>query len=164
MPKQKPGKSEQTVGTPPEFLAAVRGRFGMIGWDLAATADNSVAGCFAYFGPGSLDGEDSLAQDWPKAKLCWLNPPFGNIAPFAAKACLESKRGVRTAMLVPASVGSNWFASYVFGKAAVLAIRPRLTFVGQKDPYPKDLILCLYGPWSPPGFALWNWKSGEAAA
>jgi phage N-6-adenine-methyltransferase len=164
MPKQKPGKSEQTVQTPPAFVAAVQARFGRIGFDLAATAENSVAGALAFFGPRSLDGEDAFTQEWPRGKLCWLNPPFGNVRPFATKAAAEAKRGIRTAMLVPASVGSNWFAEHVHGKAMVLALRPRLTFVGQEDPYPKDLILCLYGPWYPAGFATWQWNNETEVA
>jgi phage N-6-adenine-methyltransferase len=165
MPKQKPRRSEQTVCTPREFLSAVEERFGVIDWDLAASADNAVTG--KYLGPGAPRGADSLAVDWamlptPPYQCLWLNPPFGNIAKFAAK-CAEQAPAIAGSilMLVPASVGTNWFAQHVHRKALVLALRPRLTFVGHEDPYPKDLMLAIYGRWVVPAFDTWRWDSGE---
>lgn len=162
MPKQRPHKSEQAVGTPRAFLQAVEERFGVIDWDLAATASNAVTG--KYLGPGASRGEDSLAVDWamlPGAVdgRLWINPPFGKIAKFAAK-CAEQAPAIdgEILMLVPASVGTNWFAGHVHGNALVLALRPRLTFVGHKDPYPKDLMLVVFGRWVVPAFDLWRWK------
>ena len=59
-------------------------------------------------------------------------------------------------MLVPASVGSCWFADHVFGKALVLPLRPRLVFVGETHPYPKDLMALAWEGYA--GFELWKWK------
>ena len=42
VPIQKPGRSRQDYGTPPEFLAAVVARFGPLAFDLAASRDNAV--------------------------------------------------------------------------------------------------------------------------
>jgi phage N-6-adenine-methyltransferase len=165
MPKQKPGRSEQTVGTPRAFLNAVEDRFGVIDWDLAATAANAVTGKF--LGPGAPRGEDSLAVDWamlpaPPRPVFWLNPPYSNIKPFARK-CAEQAPAIpgEIVMLVPASISTEWFAQYVHRRALVLAIRPRLTFVGQSDPYPKDLMLVVYGRWIAPGFETWRWDGAE---
>lgn len=159
MPQQKPGRSDQDVGTPPEFLEPVQRRFGPIGLDLAASNDNHVVSL--WLGPGSplRGGDDALADglSWAGRTLRWLNPPFGNIAPWAAK-CAAQRHHAFIAMLTPASVSSNWYAEHVYGKALVLAIRPRLTFVGSPDPFPKDLILSLWGPLVCPGFDLWRWK------
>ncbi len=166
MPKQKPGKSEQAVGTPPEFLYAVQERFGSIWWDLAATKKNSVSGS-RFLGPGSSADENALAADWavlPQAPgdVMWLNPPYGNIRPFVAKAA-EQAPALRATLvvLVPASVGTEWFARHVHRKALVLALRPRLTFVGSTDPYPKDLMLVVFGRWVVPGFDVWRWDGGK---
>lgn len=158
MPVQKPGRSEQIVCTPPEFIEAVTKRFGGIGWDLAALAENSVmrnTNRAAYFGPDHANEEnrDSLKVSWGSAALQWLNPPFGNIAPWAEKA---ASCGSRVAMLVPASVGSNWFRDHVHGKAFVLALSPRLKFVGHASSFPKDLMLCIYGL-GVHGFDVWRW-------
>lgn len=146
----------QEVATPPEFLKAVTERFGTIVWDLAADESNHVVD--GWFGPGSQFGEDSLVQNWSvnNLGLLWLNPPFKMIRKFAAKCKAESANGARIAMLIPSSVSTNWFAELIYGSALVLPIRPRITFVGSKEPYPKDLMLCVYG--EPAGFECWNWN------
>jgi hypothetical protein len=64
-------------------------------------------------------------------------------------------------MLTPASVSTEWFNDSVHGQALVLAIRPRIKFVGHADPYPKDLILSCYG--EPPGFDTWRWDEHQVS-
>lgn len=165
MPRQKPGNSVQSVGTPPEFLRAVEQRFGELRWDLAADETNHVTP--EWSGPGSPSQPDSLAGVWRELPpgLLWLNPPYGNIAPWAEKCSrwrfgdYGNSRQQRIAFLVPASVGANWFAEHVDGKAFVLFLRPRLTFVGHKDPYPKDLMLAVYG--EGPGYECWRWSAAR---
>ena len=152
-PKQKPGKSEQIVCTPRVLLDAVEARFGAIKYDLACSEANKVC-------PDAYSVEasgDSLGCMWPLADdgLCYLNPPYGNITPWAKKAHGSS---ARIAMLVPASIGSNWFRDHVHGKAYVLALNPRVTFVGHSAAYPKDLILAVYGH-GLTGFDVWRWCS-----
>jgi phage N-6-adenine-methyltransferase len=154
MPAQKPGKSRQDFATPRPFLDAVEKRFGPIRVDLAAHQDNHVVE--RWFGPGSAD-VDAFAMDWAAlAGVLWLNPPFADIEPWAKKAREDGERGARVTMLVPAAVGSNWFARHVHHNALVLAIRPRLVFDGVNS-YPKDLMLCAWGPWVAPGFDVWRW-------
>jgi len=157
MPAQKPHRSEQVVCTPRELLIAVAKRFGPIQCDLACTRDNAVVPhCYA------IEDGSSLAREWPSARagLCWLNPPFGDVEPWARK-CAEGETNV--AMLVPASVGTRWYADYVHGRAFVLALSPRVQFVGHGASFPKDLLLCVYGA-GLHGFDLWQWKPrrGEA--
>lgn len=157
MPRQKPRESEQIVCTPPEFLHAVQRRFGPIGLDLAATRENRV--CPMHFGPGSELALDTLDPkvSWSGRTLRWLNPPFGNIPPFARK-CAEQRHHAPIALLTPAGVSTLWFADFIHGKALVLALRPKLIFVGQEQSFPKDLILSVYGPYIAPGFDTWKWK------
>jgi DNA (cytosine-5)-methyltransferase 1 len=170
MPRQRPGKSEQDVGTPPAFVTAASAYVGgAIAWDLAATQHNRVT--YRYLGPSSTAGEDALAVSWHRlprkpGEWLWLNPPFGNIAPWAAKCAAEAWLGAPILLLVPAAVGSNWFNDYVFGKADVMAFRPRLTFVGQEDPYPKDCVLCVFRPGAVPlqPFMTWKWDASMEAA
>lgn len=152
VPEQKPGRSEQEVQTPPEFIAAVVARWGPIAFDLSASAENTQA-------PAFFDREaDALKQDWTRLKgNLWLNPEFGNIAPFAEK-CRES-RGLgserKIFLLTPAGVSTNWFYENVYREARVIAIQ-RLRFVGHEQDYPKDLILSVYG--DPIDFEVWRWK------
>lgn len=151
MPPQKPGRSKQDYSTPDDFMAAVVDRFGTPHYDLAAEIGNAWAAC--YFTPE----KDSLAAEsvWPTNDyLCWLNPPYDNIAPWAKK-CLESKSKIL--FLTPASVGANWFQRWVMHKAYVLFLTPRLSFDG-KNPYPKDCILSVFNSGCGPGFDGWKWK------
>jgi phage N-6-adenine-methyltransferase len=153
MPAQKPHRSRQDYGTPRALLDAVKRVFGEIDFDLAADASNAVAPCYY------TEADDALRADtpWPRDALCWLNPPFGRIAPWAARCAAEAQQGARVLMLAPASIGSAWFAAYVHKHAYVLALRPRLTFAGCDAPYPKDCILAVYG-FGEVGFDVWEWR------
>jgi phage N-6-adenine-methyltransferase len=163
-PQQKPGRSKQDYGTPPEFVAAVKWKLGIdeFRMDLAATAANRVASSFYacdQFG-------DSLTREWPLDGWNWLNPPFSRLAPWVQKAYETAQAGGHVAVLVPAGVGANWWRDWVHEKADVLLLNGRLTFVGCEDPYPKDCALLLY---SPPSIAcrgsydVWTWQSVDAS-
>jgi hypothetical protein len=156
-PVQKPGRSWQAVGTPRALLDAVELRYGRIAFDLAADTDNRVVPL--YFGPGSPLGEDALARDWSLIGgdgPLWLNPPFGNISPFAKK-CAQHRHEKTIAMLVPLTT-ANWARDYVFPFAFVRGLNPRVTFVGHSQAFPKDVMVCVYGPGVPPGFDCWRWR------
>lgn len=170
MPRQKPGLSETVVRTPPEFLAAAKRLLGIkeFAIDLAACDDNAVA-------PVWITKEmDSLSVDWAEASggdWCWLNPPYDDIATWAAKCLEESKRGARIAFLVPSSTGTNWWDDFVHKKALVKLLKGRIQFldklgqpIGSLDkkgrfkatPFPKDLVLILFG--AEPDYDVWAWK------
>lgn len=156
MPLQKPGRSKQDWATPPAFIFAVKRRLndGFV-VDLAADENNSVAP--AHFN----ESQNSLIQDWGGATVGgwgWLNPPYGDLRPWAEKAANESLDGARIAMLVPSSTGSNWWRDYVVNDAYILFLNGRLTFVGADGPYPKDLALLLYTPFIRSGSAVWDWR------
>lgn len=157
VPKQKPHRSKQDYATPWDFVHRVERRLGIAQFalDLAADVTNKKA-------PEWLaEDDDALAGYWDWAKMlydgewAWLNPPYTNIADWVAKCDKAQVDGARIALLVPASVGSNWFRDYVHEVAMVLALNGRISFDG-KNPYPKDLLLCLYG--LPPGFDVWDWR------
>jgi phage N-6-adenine-methyltransferase len=165
MPKQKRGSSEQTVETPPEFIDAVQDTFGPFSFDLAATPENAQARL--HFGPGApADRENSLTAKWPEGCLSWLNPPYDPITPWAQKCAIHARRSkpqTHILMLVPASVGANWYRDYVLPFADVYSVG-RLHFIGSPDPYPKDLVLCHYWALGGHKFKHWNWLSAEAKA
>ena len=160
-------RSRQTYQTPPEFLAAVERRFGEIGFDVAAEPETAAA-TFCW-----TKEDDAFKQDWAceyyvrkragLPMLLWLNPPFNNIAPWAER-CLETAgRGAEIVLLVPASVGANWYRDNVHGKADIYFLNGRLKFVGAVDPYPKDLMLVHYHrqALSNPKTYVWRWKADE---
>ncbi len=166
MPEQKPGRSKQDYGTPPEFLVAVKKLLGIhkFSHDFAASAHNAVAE--TYY-DAAIDALTMADDDWARMTggtgCGWLNPPYANIGPWAKK-CVEMSHSAHIAFLVPAGVGANWFRDYVHAKARVLFLNGRLTFVGATQPYPKDCILCLYGPDVTIGYDVWNWRTGELSS
>ena len=164
MPKQKPGKSKQDYQTPVALLDAVKRRLQIVDFrcDLAADSKNHV--CLPYI----TEEKASLVADWPETKggWCWLNPPFGDIEPWVAKAANASQNGTQVVMLVPASVGANWWRTWVEHYAYVSFLNGRLCFIpdwkeqGFKSPplYPKDCAILLYSNWSFLGHEIWSWK------
>lgn len=158
------GQSVQDVETPKDLLDAVVRRWGPLAIDLAATRENRKAD--RWLGPGSPIAEDSLSGElrgfWTSQidGAAWLNPPFGDLGPWVRRCSswlgCRNSRG-RTLLLVPASVGSNWWRDHVHEKAAVHFLNGRVKFVGHSGPYPKDLALCVYG--DRPGYHVWNWRA-----
>lgn len=153
------GSSKQDYGTPPEFLKAVKDLLKIydgFALDVAASHENAKADRYI------VETTDSLADDilWDsEGGWNWLNPPFGNIRPWVAKARQQTYvYGFRTAVLVPASVGSNWWSVYVDRHADVHFLNGRITFEGAKDPYPKDCALLLYHPAATGGYTCWAWQ------
>lgn len=165
MPVQKPGQSKQDYGTPSEFLTAVRSLLGIgqFGLDIAASAENAV--CESYYDEemnALAEGNSWLSLDG-EVGWSWLNPPYADIYPWAKKAYEESQRGAKIAMLVPLSI-AKWWVDWVDGKAAVLMLNGRITFVGESKPYPKDCALILYSPQNEwirqlPPYRVWEWKA-----
>ena len=150
-PRQKPGKSKQDYQTPVELLRAVKTRLRIdrFDYDLAASPENAV--CRQYY----TEKDNALIQPWGLGEgWDWCNPPFAKLAPWVMKAY---ETGSKICMLVPASVGSNWWDKWVHNKAYVLFLNPRLTFVGCNSPYPKDCAILLYGL-GKVGYDVWKWS------
>ena len=154
-PVQRPRtESRQDYGTPVEFIEAVEKRFGVLAYDLACTRENAKAPAGFYW-----PDEDALSKAWWSfTGNLWLNPPFANIDPWAEKLAKECRDRLGFSfLLTPASIGTEWFSKHVATKAIVLGLSPRLTFDGCDDPYPKDLMLSVYG-FGLHGFDTWRWK------
>jgi len=160
-PKQKPGRSKQDYVTPRVFWETVKGGLGIkrFAFDLAASADNTVARYFFH------EGDDALSQDWGRFKdkgWCWLNPPYAHIEPWVRKCWEETQKGCKIAVLLPAAVGSNWFRDWVHGKATLVCfLNGRLAFIPDKphELYPKDNILALFdGLVETTRYAVWDWR------
>ena len=156
-----------------------RETLGAITIDLAATDENAKAPRWI------TPEEDSLIQAWEIEigidGLGFLNPEFADIDPWAAK-CNGCVLG-SIALLVPASIGSEWFAEHCEANAKIVGLRPRICFEGchvlfpkshpragerKCDPscvgcatYPKDCMLSLWGPRfdREPKFQTWRWDA-----
>jgi hypothetical protein len=163
MPAQKPGKSQQEVATPWDFIDAVEARFGRIDWDLAATAEN----CVVRDADGSRlpcfysREQDSLKQDWGRITgLLYLNPEFADFEPWVRKAAEEATPTSRVLVLTKASVDSNWWWKWCQPHALTWALTPRITFVGHEIGFPGGLALHLFGLGAT-GWGRWRWKGKE---
>lgn len=153
-PRQKPGKSKQTYATPQELIDAVEHRFGAIDFDLAASKHNSVA--TDYFDLKADALAPSTSWELPGVKVAWLNPPFAHIDPWAKK-CAEHRDLQRWTLLLVPLGSQDWACEHVWGKAFVLKLRGRVTFVGETRGYIKDLVLACYG-FGVSGEAVWDWR------
>lgn len=158
-PKQKPGKSKQDYRTPVTFLDAVKRCLGIDAFDFDLCADDGNAVAPLYF------TKEFSALDEPTWKMGdgwnWMNPEFSNIAPWVARAYREAcDHGARTAVLIPASVGANWWRDYVDRRCEILLLNGRISFDGTA-PYPKDCALLLYHPIavSLPSYDVWTWRA-----
>lgn len=164
-PKQRPGRSTQNYATPDLFIQAVKARFDITHFvmDLAAGRRNTKA--LKFF----TEEDDALRQTWPCGGWNWLNPPYAHLGDWVEKAYTEALRGVQTLMLVPASVGANWWRDWVHEKASVLFLNGRLAFMPDKPKwlYPKDCVLLVYESprtidndnlYAPKWYDVWDWK------
>lgn len=143
MPAQKPGRSVQDVGTPTWLLRLIESTWGAIALDPAASHENHALDALYY-----TKEQNGLEQNWrtPTGTCVFVNPPYEDIRPWVKKAQETAYFwGNTVVVLVPASVGSNWWKDHVHLKAAVYFLSPRLKFKGHKQGYPKDLALLVYG-------------------
>jgi hypothetical protein len=159
MPKQRPGKSEQTVGTPWGLIRAVEARWGKLDIDLAASDDGSNAKAGAWYSPANSYLEATGIGELNGIR--WCNPPFANIRPWARKWRQDAEKGARIISLVPLSC-CGWFADEVEGSANIVGLVERVTFEGHTSPYPKDLMLLLYGIEEDFEFQTWRWTQEDA--
>lgn len=166
MPKQQPHKSRQTYRTEAAFIDAVVARFGPITFDLAAEPETAWAKHF-------YSKEDSaFDHDWTSPEHgnhLWLNPPFDSIGRFANKCAATifeaaykkaNEPHIAISLLVPASIGSNWYRDHVYPYAKTIALCGRLCFDGI-DAYPKDCMLCRFevpDMFDACRLELWDWR------
>lgn len=156
--------SSGDIWTPWEFIHAIIKRFSALSVDLTGSEINRKA-------PRVITAEmNSLKCDWTgelNGGLGWDNPPFGNITPWTRKHAEERQQGANTLLLVPGSIGANWYWDFVEPYAHVLSVG-RMCFDNCFDRktgelvttvYAKDLILCHYEPnVAPRRMERWRWK------
>jgi phage N-6-adenine-methyltransferase len=166
MPAQKPGRSKQNYMTPACFIEPVKRRLGIADFDIDLAAEPDTAQAPIYF---TKEDDAFAAPSWKIGDgWNWLNPEYADIGPWVERAGNESvNNDARTALLIPASVGSNWWRDYVHAKCEVLFLNGRIPFIADKPKwlYPKDCALLLYsrdalacidnGDWP---YDIWTWR------
>ena len=78
--------------TPADVFDPVQREFGIL-LDVCATADNTK--CARYFTPT----DDGIKQDWG-TNICWMNPPFSEVADWLRKALASAQAGATVVCLV----------------------------------------------------------------
>lgn len=169
-------ESKQDHATPPLLLHAIEHAFGArFILDLACNSENRK--CEA----GITHPEDSLKEVWwarlDSARIglmrpsgdAWLNPPFRGVDPWMEK-CKDASAQMRIVSLTLASLGTGWYRNHVEGRALSLVLRKRVTFIGQPTPFPKELMITLwgfgltgFGFWDPPAWAVKEGKREVAS-
>jgi phage N-6-adenine-methyltransferase len=125
--------------TPQDFFNKLNEQYQ---FDLDVCATESNAKCEKFF----TREQDALKQDWKGA--CWMNPPYGrDIINWMRKAYEEHKKNKNLIVcLVPVRTDTNWWHSYVEGKAKVKFIKGRLKFGNAQNSAPFPSALVIYQP------------------
>ena len=156
MPKQKPHRSKQDYQTPPELIHAIKMELGIKNFsiDLAASGENFIV---PYY---YCEEDNSLVQNWNVGGWGFCNPPYADIKPWVQKAYEEFQKGASIVMLLPASVGANWWRDWVHLKCLVMFLNGRIQFVGATGLYPKDCAVLVYSPLleGKTGYKVWSWR------
>lgn len=151
-PSQGEDENKGVYKTPREFLLAVDSHY-LITFDIAANKENNVVSKLRAIGEDDFFSEEqnALKQNWPisRAGYNWLNPPYSNINEWVSK----------TLVLVPLT-RANWWRDWVNGKCLEIDLIGRMSFMENGDPYPKDLMLLVYGD-NMIGQCSWDWRKDK---
>lgn len=144
------------LGTAPELWAAVCRDFGTPTVDLAASAADALCPVYVTKEQNSLGSHTS----WTKLigeGTGWLNPPPGDITPWAAKCAAAGVWGTKVLLLAQGCIDAPWFWDYVWQHADIYVLQPRMNYEG----FPYPLLLCHYGTTADVGgpkiFSWWKW-------
>jgi phage N-6-adenine-methyltransferase len=108
--------------------------------DVAATPVNTK--CQRYF----TREDNGLTQAWG-CEMCWMNPPYGRaLASWIRKAYESAQTGATVVCLIPARTDTQWWHTYVEGKAEVRTVPGRLKFSGARYNAPFPSVLVIFRP------------------
>ena len=116
-----PKHLSQEWQTPPALFQEVDSVFRLT-LDAAATKENrKVENHFSLL-------RSAFDEDW--SGRVWMNPPYGRgIAAWVARAFRQRNNCEVIVGLLPASVDTAWFHSFVYRKAALKFLKGRVAFV-----------------------------------
>jgi len=126
------GSGKDTWITPPHIIEALEERYGPL-----------FDPCPAYW-DGSIDG---LEMNWPQDQVCFVNPPFSNLAAWVEKAWSQYHHyGVQVVLLLPSRTDTRYFHDYICNIAELEFFKRRLRFInpetgapGEAAPFPTML-------------------------
>jgi phage N-6-adenine-methyltransferase len=106
--------------------------------DVCATREN--AKCSKYW----TREDDGLSRHWEG--VCWMNPPYREVAVWVRKAWESALAGATVVCLVPSRTDTRMWHEFVQGKAEVRFIRGRLKFGGHESSAPFPSAVLVYRP------------------
>lgn len=85
--------------------------------------------------------ENGLMQSWQN-EIVFMNPPYGDIKKWMAKAYTEALKGSEIVCLVPSRTSTAWWHDYAM-QGEIRFIRGRIKFVDTKHnaPFPSAIII-----------------------
>lgn len=94
------------------------------------------AKCGRYFTPE----DDGLAQEW--TGVCWMNPPYSEMAPWVKKAHESAQAGATVVALIPARTDTAWWWDYC-RHHEIRFVKGRLKFGGSPNsaPFPSAVVV-----------------------
>ncbi len=103
--------------------------------DPCASPEN--AKCDRYF----TYHENGLVQDWGK-EIVWMNPPYGEIKKWMAKAYRASLAGATVVCLVPSRTSTKWWHNYAM-MGEIRYVKGRITFEGEiyNAPFCSSIVI-----------------------
>jgi len=129
------GKGDPERATPDQIFDRYDREFHFT-LDVAATTKN--AKCKQFF----TKRQDGLKQPWHGN--VWLNPPYDNIGPWAAKAWEYSSSGEGIVVaLLPIWPGTAWYQTYAI-HGHMRQLTSRISFVGSKANAPFDCMIVVW--------------------
>lgn len=134
--------------TPQDLYDACHAEFGFT-LDVCASPEN--AKCEQFY------SENGLEQEW--AGVCWMNPPYSEVAAWMAKARESANNGATVVCLVPSRTDVGWFWDTA-RHGQVRFLRGRLHFVddeGNTGPAPFPSCIVVFGRET--GMYCWDWEA-----
>lgn len=144
-----------------DLISAVEKVFGPLTLDLAATDRDHKA-------PKWISPEqDTFKVNWAEeigGGIGWLNPPPGDLEPWAEKCVEESKQGARVLLVAPLEIDGDLFWDYLFSNSVVYVLTPRMSYQGEPTPLIVSAFNVTHEGREPLDFTelyLLNWMTGE---
>ncbi|GAI92953.1 unnamed protein product, partial [marine sediment metagenome] len=90
-----------------------------------------------------------MMDDWPLDQWIFVNPPYSNISDWSKKCFVESKKGARIILLIPARTCTKYFHQWIYNHSEIIFIKGRLKYLNpvsgkSKGSAPFPSILCIY--------------------
>ena len=143
----------QDWATPISFVIAVE-QYLRIKFDTDVCAYSTNAKCTNFY----TEADDGLTKEW--TGICWMNPPYNEVAKRLQYAYEQSKKHDSTIVcLVPARPDTKWFHD-IACKGSIIFLKGRIQFehptkTAGSPAFP--LMLVIFNN-RPTNFSTWDWK------